>query len=380
MMASSRRLGTAVPASVGVLMLAASFSAGAGEDVELVSLGERQIFLKPGQHGLSYFPDEVICVLNRNPLTFTMVCGKDTFLLHSTGSWQEATPVGKVLSPSSDSYDNGYAGIGGIYSVAGSGRLLALYHAEDQKDLPPIGGGVPGFYASVCLATSDDNGRTFAKVGPVITGSLPKNPAGPPAQGAGDVTVTPSHDGQYLYAYYTDHSRVDNRGVQICLARCRIEDGGKPGSWKKYHQGEFAEPGLGGKDTPVVSMQARGGDAWGPQIVFLKESRKYLMTFSVVIYAELERKKAEQSGIYVACSSDGIRWSQPRQLVSAISLPIPDLEVALHSTLVVSAADESKVQGTLLYAYSPKWGHTETQPSHHLAGQTITLKVSVTEK
>lgn len=347
--------------------------------IQLDKLGTQQSILKPGAFGLSYFPDQCICLLNSSPLVFTIVCGKDTFLF-SGQSWSNVQPVGKVLQPTTKSYDNGYAGIGGLHRNSRNGSLVAFYHAEDHNDVPRIEyNNVPGFYASICLAISKDQGRSFSKGGQIITCSQPKNKKGNPAQGVGDVTVTPSDDGKYLYAYYSDHSRVNGRGVQICLARSKIEDNGKPGSWKKFHDGNFNEPGIGGKDTPVVSMKSRGGDAWCPHVIYLKHCGTFLMTFSVTNYTDLNQKRATNSGIFMAYSDDGIKWSEPQKLISAITVPMPGLAIAMHSTLIITKVGDSKINGTLLYGYSPSWGDGPGKMPHYLAGNPITLKLTTSK-
>ncbi len=113
--------------------------------------------------------------------------------------------------------------------------------------------------------------------------------------------------GHVGYVYYCDHSRIDNRGVQICMARCPIEDAERTDLWRKYYQSAFDRPGLGGKDTPVMSAQAMGADAIFPQVTFVPELRRYIMVFSTIVYRELgPGMQARQSGIYrcsaVACS------------------------------------------------------------------------------
>ena len=46
-------------------------------------------------------------------------------------------------------------------------------------------------------------------------------------------------------------------GAQICVARADLNEGPpRPGHWKKYYQGEFGEPGIGGNETPVLSVLA----------------------------------------------------------------------------------------------------------------------------
>jgi hypothetical protein len=343
-------------------------------DVE--SVGKQQLLLKPGQHGLAYFPDEGISVLGRKPLTFLLVAGNVTWLMQGT-SWGTAVPVRKVLEPSADGPDNGYAGIGAVHLDAKSKTVHAFYHAEDQKGYQKLEyNGVPNFMASICLAVGPLGGRQLEKRGPVLTTHLAKNPRATQPQGVADVTVSPSPDGQYLFAWYTDHSREDNHGVQICMARSPLSERGKPGTWKKWHEGDFQEPGLGGRATPVLSLRESGADAWAPNVVWVPECRRYVMVFNATVYADFGKGAKPMGGIRFTHSPDGIRWHKPTTLVTAMGVPVPGKECAIHPTLIITRASDKIVEGTLLYGYSPKWGHTAQEPPHHLASRSVRLKVA----
>jgi hypothetical protein len=293
---------------------------------------------------------------------------------------ESLVPVGQVLKPGQpESFDNGYAGISGVARNPGTGDLLAFYHAEDHEGMPPIPGGIPGFYCSVGLAVSKDDGASFRKLGSVITGSLPKDLKGRADQGCGDLCVVADADRRYLYLYYTDHSRIDNRGVQICMARCPLADAGTTGKWKKYHNGAFEEPGLGGKETPVLSAPAMLADAIFPQVTFVRELHCYIMVFNITVYWEFGLgMKPSQSGIYIASSQDGVHWSRPTQLIAIQSIASIGKEVGWHPTLLLSAVDGDSAKGWLYYSYSENWGHKAPQKPHYLVGQPIAF--SITEK
>jgi hypothetical protein len=349
-------------------------SAGAAR-LEVEMIGKQQILLRPGQHGLAYFPDEGICVLNKKPLTFLMVAGNVTWLMQGT-SWATAKPVQKVLEPSPSGPDNGYAGIGAVHLDLKNKKIYAFYHAEDQKDYQKLEyNGVQNFMASICLAEGTLDGRKFEKRGPVLTTFQPKNPRASQPQGVADVTVAPSPDGQFLYAWYTDQSREENRGVQICLARSPLAEHGKPGTWKKWRRGAFSEPGLGGHETPVLSLRDSGADAWAPNVVYIPECRCYVMVFNATVYADFKPGAKPAGGIRLAYSRDGIHWSKPTSLVTALGVPVPGKECAIHPSFLVNRATDKLIEGTLLYGYSLKWGHTAQEPAHHLASRTIRLKV-----
>ncbi len=344
--------------------------------VEVEEVGKQQIALEHGQHGLAYFPDEGICILGRNPLRFLMVAGNETWLMQGP-AWAKAVPQRKVLVPSADGPDNGYAGVGGVHVNPSTGTVYAFYHAEDQKGYKPLKyNGVPNFMASICLAVASPDGKRVEKRGPVLTTFQAKDPDSAQPQGVADVTVCPSADRKYLYAWYTDHSREGNRGVQICLARSPLSDLGKPGSWSKWHKGDFGEPGLGGHETPVLSLREAGADAWAPNVTYVPECGRYLMVFNATVYDDFKPGATPAGGIRFAHSADGIRWSNPVPLVTALGVPVPGKECAIHPTFVVTKATGRSIEGILLYGYSPKWGHKPEEPSHHLAMRSVRLKVT----
>lgn len=114
------------------------------------------------------------------------------------------------------------------------------YHAETDCDYPTT-------HKSVAYAESQDGGRTFSKPGypgnQVIT--APPSYTDPVQASEGDHRVIEVDD--YLYMYF-----IAARDYQVRVARPRIEDGGRPGTWYKYYNGSFSQPGLGGEASPIA--------------------------------------------------------------------------------------------------------------------------------
>lgn len=340
-------------------------------------LGQSKVFLRHGQLGLKYFPDEPVCVLKWERPTLLLAASKSTYLL--TGPNLDGLQLaGEVLRPGRPGdYDGDYAGIGGIIRLPKPRELLALYHAEDHSGMPRIGyNAVPGFYASIAGAVSKDGGRSFRKLGPILRSRQGKDPGSQqPDQGVGEVTACLSGDERFLLAYFSDHSRPDGRGVQISLARGPAADGGRPGTWRKYFEGKFDEPGLGGRDTAVVSMQKVPGDAYAASVVHVRSLQRYVMVFCCLAHADFESKRATRSGIYLTSSQDGIHWDEPQLLFPILTVPIPGREVGLHPSLYLTESRANRAEGWLFYGHSPRWGHTEDDPAHHLVGRPITLQM-----
>lgn len=357
------------------------------EPVEIsVKTGRNRVLIPPGMHGLKYFPDQPICILKEKPLTFSLVAN-GTYVMQGK-SFETAVPVGQVLKPGpAGSHDNNYAGIGGIYNDKARNRVIGFYHAEDKEGMGTIeANGVQGFYATIGAAEASTQDQVFRKLGPAISADKPKlargweTEGGPKeswlAQGVGDPTVCVDASGKFLLCYYVEWSNRQRRGVQICVARCPIETAGLPGSWQKYYEGAFSEPGLGGHDTAVLSAGPTA-DAYTPQVQYVKEWERYVMVFGIVVGSEINARpmKPVQSGLYVTTSKDGIHWTKPVQIERVFSLVLNNQECKIHPTLVISRATKDKLTGQLLYGYTPRWPETP----HHLGSCTIVLELAKNE-
>jgi hypothetical protein len=354
---------------LAALLLSPLAALSAADNVTHIEQGPIETVLSDNALGLRYFPDGRLAVLRTKPdcrvIASVGVC---SFLLEGP-AMAKFTKATKILEKGKlGDFDNGYAGINAVVR-ARTGEWLAFYHAEDQEGMASVGNGIPGFYCRVALAVSADDGTTFTKRGPVLAGQTQKTPKGSPDQGVGEPWVLTEPQEEYLYAYYTSHERVDGRGVDICLARCRMADALKPEAWQKFHAGGFGEPGLGGKDTPVVTGGQKDADALFPQVVFLPVLRQYVMMFC--LNAWRESGKAERSGIYAAFSDDGIHWprEQMRQIWKVPVVAAIGREVAWHPTLIMD--DDGDMKGWLYCGYSENWGDQPPHKPHYLIRRRI---------
>lgn len=339
-----------------------------------VGLGPPEMLLTDGQHGLHYFPDELTVIVRTNPLyRVLLAAGIRTVLLEGDSMARLALPRDVLLPGKAGEFDNGYAGISGAWH-APSGEVLAIYHAEDQEGMPRNKEDIPGFYCRVALAVSRDNGATFEKRGPILDGQVAKVAGGRFDQGVGDPCLFAEPGGEFLYCYYTSHEPVGGRGVTICMARCPVTDAMKLDAWRKYFDGGFTEPGLGGRDTPVVTSGARDACVVFPQVTYVPALRQFVMLFCMSAW--LEGEKPGRSGVYVAFSDDGIRWPRERmqQIWKAPTIPVIGREIAWHMTLVLDEPVISSLAGWLYYSYSKSWGHKPPHKPHYFMRRRIEFK------
>jgi hypothetical protein len=115
------------------------------------------------------------------------------------------------------------------------------YHAETDCANRPI------VRKSVAYAESYDGGRTFVKPdyprNQVITAPPRYQDPNEASEGAHHIIRVDD----YFYMYFEA-----TRDRQIHLARSRVADGGRPGTWFKYYNGRFSEPGIGGESSPIA--------------------------------------------------------------------------------------------------------------------------------
>jgi len=312
-----------------------------------IKIGPQVTILSSGALGLTEFPDGAIAIVGtRSLVRLLLSSGVSSFLVE--GSSLDSLKTARcVLKPGrAGEYDNGYAGICGVYRHRDA-KLYAFYHAEDQEGMKRFGNLVPGYYSLVGAAVSGPGATAFEKLGPVVTSAQVKDPNGMPDQGCGEMCVVRDKTGRYLLMYYADHSRIN------------------------------ARDGLGGEDTPVVSVRSIPADATFPHVTYSGALRKYVMVFNIVAYLEHpvtgHEGRPEQSGIYTAYSDDGIAWSDPRQLIKAFSIPFKGRELAWHPTLIWDG--EKSLGGWLVYSYTPSWGYDVPQESpHYMVGRRVEFR------
>jgi hypothetical protein len=280
-------------------------------------LGPEQNVIRQGRWGTRYVPDERMTYYTAaNGTSYlwmaggTIVGAGETIAM--TTDFRQVTPrilvhgdaVASLLPnhPGSAAPDADYAGPGSVLPAHDGHDLLMIYHGENHTF-----NGVDTddeFYATVCLARSHDNGLTWQRQGGIITGTQPKPSGTPPrpALGAGNPSAIAA-DG-YIYVFYVNLG-YDSGPDQTHVARAPVASDGRPGSWEKWYQGSFSQPGLGGQSTPVMPL--------APPAVKTVWAANGIVSYNVYFHAYLNVFQTA-IGFYYATSPDLLHWTVRGQL------------------------------------------------------------------
>lgn len=194
------------------------------------------------------------------------------------------------------------------------GTIYAWYHHEilsfcwqEYLSVPVIGAMV-----------SRDGGATFKDLGIILASGDPARcdaRNGYFAGGHGDFTVIPDFDNEYFYIYFSNYGgKAEEQGVSV--ARLAFRDLDHPvGAVHKYYEGQWDEPGLGGRSTPIfpvaVPWERPDTDAfWGPAIHW----NTYLQSYVMLLNHACCEPGWPQEGVYVSFNPDISNpegWSVP---------------------------------------------------------------------
>ena len=116
---------------------------------------------------------------------------------------------------------------------------------------------------SIAYAFSKDGGLTFEEVpdSQIISGN---NFSTAHATGEGDHGVVRLGEWLYLYFIEWDAPVSIHGGTSVGLARSAVSDAGRPGTWWKYYNGSWAEPGRGGRADAIANMPGTAA-YWVPE-------------------------------------------------------------------------------------------------------------------
>jgi hypothetical protein len=205
------------------------------------------------------------------------------------------------------------------------GTLYGWYHNEPRELIPEhVQEGRPNRLTAprIGAAVSRDNGATWDDLGIVIESppdSLNYNTnnfffAG----GNGDFSVILDRKGEYFtFLFGTYYRNVAQQGVSI--ARLPFADRANPvGKVQKWYQGQWQEPGIGGRVTPILPVRSdwhsENPDAiWGPSVHWNTHLEQY-----VILLNRAVDPRWKQEGIYITTTpdiSDPNSWAEPVRIL-----------------------------------------------------------------
>ncbi|WP_308294973.1 RICIN domain-containing protein [Streptomyces sp. NK08204] len=175
------------------------------------------------------------------------------------------SPTGReaTYAPSGSGYaQKNYCDLSGVWADPDTGDWYGLVHNEFTPQ--PFGDRL--HYDAIDYAVSTDQGRTWTIKDHVITS--------PYSTGRGDTTAFPNQtysygDGDqrlfvdaasgYFYVYYGSRIIDKSGGWKAFyehVARAPISGKMAPGSWRKWYDGAWSQPGTGGRESNIVPADA----------------------------------------------------------------------------------------------------------------------------
>lgn len=312
--------------------------------------------------GLNFFNDITVGVISYSTDEVQLITAANTssYIL-SGNSISDLTEVSQVATPEPNTFYKNYIGLGQLIRDP-QGIMYSVFHAEEH-DGSILPGNIPGFYSSIGLGVSYDNGASFElNSEPIIQNIYDINyDNGAGDGGLGEPSITFSKDSSEVYIYYVDHNRT-GRGVNICMVKFNVNADGSPDFSTCY----YLDNNNTFTSSVIRSQEVVAGlgyaDAIFPHVTYNAFIDKYIMVYSLNHYGEFNSGAdiPVESGIYYRLSDDGISWSESAEkILTGWSIPFSyDSHSFLwHPNLIYSQEDQSK--GHLIYskASSLQTGH-----------------------
>lgn len=208
----------------------------------------------------------------------------------------------KVVSPvepifggekAADTWDNGGQWFLSVHRLE-SGRLVGFTHAE-YHGYPNLFNQPQKGWFSTAVAYSDDNGASWRSGGQIITSEQPPPPRNKVEFGGiGNPGVVYDGANKRWLLYHSEYR------LRVAMSTDPL---GQQGSWRKYYNGAFSQPGLRGVSTPLKCLDRVPGTV--PAVHWNTYLNKWVM-----LYHGYQNKS-----IFIAASDDGLNWDCPRLLV-----------------------------------------------------------------
>ncbi len=223
-------------------------------------------------------------------------------------------------------FDENYAAPGSVVQdpTLTAGNLIMLYEAENHC---PGGVNQQPYYATVGLARSSDNGKTWPAPVNSLMGDTTRYPvlksvnvqpasSGYPAMGnaipSAFVDKKNAAGDQYLYVVYDYYDGGLAPAADGLLRVARAKLGADPLVFQKWYNGSFSQSGIGGSDSGVLQKTGCTGRQDMGEISYNDDVGEYLFIF----VCESGSTGARVGAWYysTATSLDSQNWTAPQMI------------------------------------------------------------------
>ncbi|MPM13100.1 hypothetical protein SDC9_59455 [bioreactor metagenome] len=268
-------------------------------------------------------------------------------------SVEPTIPIQKVK----DTY--GYIGGGPVYRDTKTGTLLMIYDTEKYPPDSGVHSNNTPVHNVDGMAKSTDNGKTWTDLGIILDTEFP---------GWADWNIGVGNapfviNGDYFYVYITDVLIANPRfDIGTTVARAKVADVLDAAinhdtvvPWFKYYQGQWSQPGIGGKSSPIEIGNPQSTD-------FSVSYNEYLGRYIKINPSIL----GDFTHLYLSESVDGIHWT--------LRVPIDESPGDKVFPTIIGLGSDPSITDKDFYVYylfTPNWAEADAHGHTVLARRKI---------
>lgn len=337
-----------------------------------LTVGEQEVILSNDtlrKSGLKNWPDTIFGVW-RNEGKYHFIAANP---LDNGNLLYSALTEGTLDNPIEFSVDSrvsiknmkhtyGYIGGSTVYRDPQTGTLLMVYDTERYPPDSGIHSGNTPVHNVDGMANSTDNGKTWIDLGEILDTEFPGWANWNVGVGNAPFVI----NGDYFYIYITDTLIANPRfDIGTAVARAKMTDVLNAAinenavvPWYKYYQGQWNQPGMGGKSSPL--------EIGNPQSTMFDVSyNEYLGRYIKVN----ESVRGDSYNLYLSESKDGIHWT--------FRVPIDETAGYTVYPTIIGLGDNPNITGAefyVYYIYTPNWFEADAHAHKILARRKITCQ------